>query len=395
MRVAILGVGGVGRTLAAELRSDPRVTSLLLIDKIGDRARVLAGLTGRVSIEARSLAVDNRATLAQALRGCKVVVNATLPKYNFTAMGAALDAGVNYVDVAATGPLEPGGRWGILAQLDLHDVFRTAGLRALLSMGLDPGMSNVIAKDLASRLDAVDAVRIRSGGVAKLPGFTAFPLYSREAFLEDALLAPTVWSDGKLEERPILGEPEEYEFPAPVGKQTTYLMSHEEVKTIPLRLGKPVQRVDFKYALNPHLVNALQALNGLGLLDETRMVRLGGQQMSFRKALLAAFPEPSALVTPLEGSKVLCVEVEGSTGSERKILRGDILMSHAEANRRRSTTAVYYLTAVAASIGVVLLADGGLPGAGVYTPESLDVARVYEEWEHRGLAIGRSERAAG
>src|SRR3972149_95622 len=99
MRVAFLGVGGVGRTLAAELRPDPPGASPLLLDKNGDRAGGLAGRTGRVSIEARSLAVDNRATLAQALRGCKVVVNATLPKYNFTAMGAALDAGVNYVDV--------------------------------------------------------------------------------------------------------------------------------------------------------------------------------------------------------------------------------------------------------------------------------------------------------
>jgi len=393
MRVAILGIGGVGRTLAGELRVDPRVSSLLLVDKIGERARVLSGMRGRVPIEAKSLAVDDRAALAQALRGCAVVVNATLPKYNFTIMGAALDAGVHYLDVAASGPVEPGGRWGILAQLDLHDTFRSAGLRALLSMGLDPGMSNVVAKDLASRLDVVDSVRIRSGGIVKLPGFTAFPLYSREAFLEDALLSPTVWEDGQLHERPILGEEEDFEFPPPVGRQTTYLMSHEEVKTLPLHLGKPVRRVDFKYALNPHLVRALLALRELGLLEESRTVRLAGQQVVFRKALLGAFPEPSALVTPLEGTKALAIEVEGTRGGARTVVRGDITMSHAEANRRRTTTAVYYLTAVAAAIGVVLMGDGGLPGPGVYSPEALDASKVYREWESRGLTVARSERS--
>src|SRR5207237_10266111 len=40
MRVAILGVGGLGRTLASELRADRRVTSLLLTDQFGERARV-------------------------------------------------------------------------------------------------------------------------------------------------------------------------------------------------------------------------------------------------------------------------------------------------------------------------------------------------------------------
>src|SRR5207249_4736751 len=136
MRVAILGVGGLGRTLASELRGDPRVTSLLLIDQFGERARVL------------------------------------------------------------------------------------------------PGISNAMARSAAERLDTVDAIRIRSGGVAALPGYTSFPLYSREVFLSDVLTPPTVWLDGALEDRAPLSEPEEYRFPPPVGLQRTYLISHEEVKTL-------------------------------------------------------------------------------------------------------------------------------------------------------------------
>jgi len=395
MRVAILGVGGLGRTLASELRADPRVSSLLLIDQLGERARVLTGLRGRVPIEAMQLNVENRLALTKAIRGSEVVVNTTLPKYNLTIMQAALEAGGNYLDVAATGPREPGGPPGIFEQLDMHEAFKSAGRTAIVSMGLDPGISNVMARQAASRLDAVTAIRIRSGGIAVLPGYASFPLYSREAFISDILVRPTVWADGKLQDREPMSEPEEYEFPAPVGKQQTFLISHEEVKTLPKYLGKPVGRVDFKCALEPNLVRALISLDRLGLLSDSRMIRVGNQMVPFRRAFMAAFPEPSALVLPLEGAKALSVEVEGTLGTKRVMYRGDVVLPHQEANRRRSTTAVYYLTAVGAAIGVHLIAEKATPGPGVHPSEALEPERVFQAWAARDLPLAWSERTGG
>lgn len=393
MRVAILGVGGLGRTLASELRGDPRVNSLLLVDQLGERARVLTGMRGRVSIEATSLNVENRIALAKAIQGADVVVNTTLPKYNLGIMQAALEARASYLDVAATGPREPGGVPGIFEQIGMSESFKAAGLTAIVSMGLDPGISNVMGRHAADQLDSIDAIRVRSGGLATLPGFTNFPLYSREAFLSDMLVRPTVWLDGKLQDREPLSEPEDYTFPPPVGAQRTYLVSHEEVKTLPTYLGKPVGRVDFKYALDPHLVQAMLSLDKLGLLADGRMIRIGNQMVPFRRAFLAAFPEPSALVLPMEGAKALSVEVEGRKAGRRILHRGDISMLHQEANRRRSTTAVYYLSAVGAAIGIAMIGDKATPGPGVHPPETLDPAKVFGEWAARNLPLEWSERA--
>src|SRR5437867_6543221 len=80
MRVAILGVGGLGRTLASELRGDPRVTSLLLIDQFCERARVLTGIRRRVAIEAKQLNVENRVALPKAIPGADLAITTTLPK---------------------------------------------------------------------------------------------------------------------------------------------------------------------------------------------------------------------------------------------------------------------------------------------------------------------------
>ncbi len=391
MRVAILGVGGLGRTLASELRTDPRVTALLLADQKGERARILTAMRGRVAIEARQLNAEDASALERAIHGYDVVVNTALPRYNLAVMEAAIAAGTDYLDVAATGPRVPGGRPGVYEQLDLDARFRATGHTALLSMGLDPGLSSVLAKDAASKLDAVDAVRIRTASAVRGSEIQSFPLYSREAFLEDILVPPTLWLDGELREREALSEEETFAFPAPIGPQRAFLVSHEETKTVPRFLGKPVRRVDYKVALNADLVRALLALQRLGLLSEDRTIRAGEQLVPFRKALLAAFPEPSALMVPLDGNEALAVEVEGTKDGSRIVRRADVVFSHQEANRRRSTNAVYYLTAVGAAIGLALMAEKTV-GPGVVTPEALDPVRVAKEWAGRQLPLEWSER---
>ncbi len=392
MRVAILGIGGLGRTLASELRMDPRVTALLLADQKGERARILTAIRGRVAIEARQLNVENASALVRTIHGYDVVVNTTLPRYNVAIMEAALEAGTNYLDISATGPRVPGGKPGVLEQLALDTRFRAAGRTALVSMGMDPGMSSVLARAAADTLDTVDAVRIRTASTGPDSKVRTFPLYSRETFLEDVLVKPTVWADGALQERDALGEEETFAFPAPVGPQRAYLVSHEETKTIPRGLGKPVGRVDYKVALNPDTVRALLALDRLGLLSEGRTIRAGETLVPFRRALLAAFPEQSAVLQPLEGNEALAVEAEGTRGGQRVVRRGDIVLSNQEANRRRSTNAVHYLTSVGAAIGLALM-DEKTFGPGVVSAEALDPARVQAEWAARKLPLQWSERA--
>src|SRR2546425_2392683 len=156
MKVAIIGVGGVGRTLAQLLRSEAAIDSLLLIDKEENRVRFFTKMMGRVKVDASPFDLNDPTGLPRVLRGSAVVVNTAPPTFNLAVMDACLLAGAHYIDVAASGPREPAGLPGILEQLQRHDAFRAKGLRALLSMGLDPGMSNVMAREAADTLDSID-----------------------------------------------------------------------------------------------------------------------------------------------------------------------------------------------------------------------------------------------
>jgi saccharopine dehydrogenase (NAD+, L-lysine forming) len=395
MKVAIVGVGGVGRTLAQLLRTEAAIDSLLLIDKDENRARFFTKMMGRVRVDAYPFDVGSSVDLPRVLRGSAVVVNTVPPKFNLPVMNACLVAGAHYVDVAASGPRQPGAPVGILEQLQLHEAFRAKGLRALLSMGLDPGMSNVMAREASDALDSVDAIRIRSGGTAQIPGYASeiFPLYSRETFLSDILLPPSAWSEGRLVDKDPLSDSEDFTFPSPVGVQRTFLVSHEEVKTLPKYLGKPVRRVDFKQAFDPELIQAVLSLNTLGLLADDRTIRAGGSRVPFRRAFLQALPEPSALVHPVGGAKALSVEAEGTAGGTLRIERRDIVMDHREAGRRAAITAVIYLTAAAAAIGALLIGGPAFPGPGVFPPEALNADVVLKEWVARNLPIARSSRS--
>lgn len=164
-----------------------------------------------------------------------------------------------------------------------------------------------------------------------------------------------------------------------MGVQRTFLVSHEEVKTLPLYLGKPVGHVDFKYALEPKLVQALVSLRGLGLPDETRRIRVDQTTVPFRRAFQTAFPDLSEISRYLRGTKSVTVEVEGTRGGMRKVLRSHITMSHEGAWRLGKTTAVYYLTGAAAAIGAIFVAEGATPGPGVYPAEVLEPARMFSE----------------
>ncbi|MEK6987805.1 MAG: saccharopine dehydrogenase NADP-binding domain-containing protein, partial [Candidatus Thermoplasmatota archaeon] len=117
LRIAILGIGGYGRAAAMELASDRRVSELLLIDRRGDRARVLQHAL-RPSTSALELDVTDAQALRHALSEVDVAVNMIPSQHNIAIMRACLDAGCGYVDVSSHYPTSPNERGDILEQLD-------------------------------------------------------------------------------------------------------------------------------------------------------------------------------------------------------------------------------------------------------------------------------------
>lgn len=389
----MLGIGGLGRVIALELASAPHVTDLVLVDKRGDRSKAMSAIGRAVTITALARDVARPDQLGTLLKGVDVAVNATPPENNLAVMGACLAAGCDYVDAAGLSPLAPGEAPGILEQLRRDPEWRSAGRTALVSMGSDPGISNVMARACADRLTSLDEIRILKGATG---GGEAqdYPLYSRGIFLRDAVSPPTVWEHGQLVAQPFVSGLEDYTFPPPVGRKRVYQFHHEEVVTLPLRLGREVGRVCYKHDINEDLVRSIVAMNALGLLAPDKRIKVGLGQTTFREAFLATFPEPSTLVGPLAGAIAIVAEVRGTRPDGSKgLVRGSIVLEHREANRKRGTTAERYLTSALACAGVALLGEKKVR-PGVVAPEELPSDLIRPQVEARDVRFSLEDAAA-
>ncbi len=385
MKVAVLGAGGFGRTLVLEFASDRRVSDIVVLDMRGDRSRTLQSIGRTARVTALEVDVRDPASLGRALEGVDVAVNATLPDYNLAIMRVCFEAGCGYVDSSGYSPNTPEEKWGVLEQLELDPAWQQRGIAAIVGMGSDPGISNVMARVAADRFQSIDAIRIRWGASGKKE-VEGFPLYSREMFIRDALSRPMVWDRGQLIERDVASGEEEFEFPPPIGRRKVHLFEHEETMTLPRRLGKPVASIDYKHSIDPSLVRAIWHLNALGLLSPKRAIRIGPHTLRFRDAFMAAWPEPSTLIGPMEGSMSLVIEVDGTKADGSKAsVRIWTLIDHKEANRRRGTTAEYFLTAASAATGALLIGLKKTPRLGVLSPEELPPDVVLPELEQRGV----------
>ncbi len=394
MKVAVLGIGGLGRILALELAADSRVSELVLADKRGDRSKALKSIGRGVAVRPLQVDVAEPGPLRQALAGVDVAINATLPDFNLAVMDACLDAGCSYIDPWGLSPVAPGETPGVIAQLERDEAWKARGLTAVVSMGSDPGLSNLMARTAADRLQTVDEIRILKAAAA-MGDLDGYPLYSRTVFLRDALSPPTIWDGGRIVPQPFVSGEEDYEFPAPVGKRHLYQFYHEEVLTLPRRLGRPVGKVVYKHDIDPDLVRAIVALDSLGLLRDDRRIALGTGQTTFRDAFLATFPEPSALVGPVPGTMGIVAEAIGSKADgARARIRASFLLDHKEANRRRGTTAERYVTAAVVASAAALLIGKKLPRTGVLAAEELPPDAVLPELAAREVAYQVDEFAA-
>src|SRR5690242_14472153 len=102
MRIIIIGgAGDMGHVACSATVADPEITSVLIADRDGDRARALADELGPKASSA-SLDITDRAALLEAIAGADIVLNTVGPFYLYgrPVLEAALEAGKHYIDIA-------------------------------------------------------------------------------------------------------------------------------------------------------------------------------------------------------------------------------------------------------------------------------------------------------
>jgi carboxyaminopropylagmatine dehydrogenase len=377
-KVLVLGAGAQGNVVAGVLSKADDVSSLVLGDIDPERASETAANLGSTRI--RTARVDARdlegTTAFLASERFDLVVNTALPEFIPVVMLAALRAGTNYLDLSSTFFYEKGGR--PIEQLEHAEEWRASGRTAFVNAGSAPGLTNVMARDGADRLDEVESIRIRDYSITTCDEFVA--LWSLPVFLLDCATEPLIWEDGAPKKMPIFSGEEMYDFPPPIGRRgKVYLHAHEEPVTLPLFVGKPVRYCDYKIGA-PDIDVWRLLVQGLGLMQDT-VVEIDGVRVGARDVLLKRLPRtiaPQRLLEMVQSgrlnsqSMVVC-EVAGRKDGRRLRVT---LWSESPDLRTASalvsgTSDVSLVTSVPAATFSLMLLRGQIGGTGVVLPEML------------------------
>jgi lysine 6-dehydrogenase len=305
----------------------------------------------------------------EALRGADAVASCVPYRLNLAVMEAALAAGCPYADL--------GGLYHMtLRQLELDDRFRAAGLAAIAGMGCCPGLSNVLARLAADRLDAVESIDIVDGAREEDEGF-AVP-YSADTILDEFTAPAMVFEDGRLREVPAGSGAVRWPFPEPLGEMEAVYTLHSEIATLP-RTIEGVRDVRWRLALPPAVAQGFRLLVDLGLAGEEPVDTPAGPAVprDVLRAVLARIPPPQGPPRDLE---ILLVRAQGT-------LEGRAATFTAQARydpQPEGISAGAFGTAIPIAVAARWLAEGRVP-AGVNPPET---ALPAEEFVHELVRVG-------
>ncbi|ASJ02969.1 saccharopine dehydrogenase [Thermococcus profundus] len=190
MRVLVLGGGNIGRVVAWDLREDFEV---YVGDADPEKLKSVEEFAEPLKIDA-----SNFAELVKTMEKFDLVVGALPGRFGFSTVKAAIEAGVDLVDVSFM-PENP---------LQLHSKAEEAQVTVVFDAGFAPGLSNVLMGRIYQELDELDEGIIYVGGLPKDP---RPPLYYRitwspKDLIEEYVRKARVLRNGEVAALDPLGE---------------------------------------------------------------------------------------------------------------------------------------------------------------------------------------------
>jgi len=382
LKISVIGAGAQGSAIALVLTKTPEVSEVVSTDI--DLKRAKQAVKGLKSDKVHAERVDAGKVddLLRVVEGSDTVINATLPRFNFNIMNAALKSGAHYVDLAGDVPCKD----FVPRQLAFSDKLKDVGLTAVINQA-GPFTTNVAVRYAADRLDRVDEIHGRLGGTWSrreefIPTFS--PGWCPEVALTEWLY-PTIYENGKWKDVPQFSGVEDYPFPEPVGPVTVCHVDYEPVHTLPRFIGKGVKYVDYKQSPD----KMAGALVKMGFASD-KTIDVKGVKVVPRDVLLALTPPAVETLAKMEkeslrsGEEVIgcsLIKVKGEKAGKKITHTVYRVFNFNEDYKRWGTSGAG--VAVPAVVTATMLAKGEIKTKGVIPPEGLEpepfLARLAEK----------------
>lgn len=385
-KIIIVGVGAQGSTIAKRMNEDPNITEIICADYDLQGAHALGDTLDKAT--AMQLDASDVNKVIEAAKTCDLIVNGLPVDYNKAIMEAALEANVNYMDMAGYFDHDLGFVEGYKVMFtDWHEKFKTKGLTALIGAGSSPGFVNVVARESVEKMDSCDSIEVNAYDGVWAKKFTPF-WWSPEVALEDMGAVTYRVENGEIIEDHAYSRPVMLRFK---GVDTEIRMVdhfHDEPVTMGLmadKVLKGVKNVVFRYG-GP-TIELSENLFKLGMLSQ-EPVELKDTTVVPMELLLKLIPRPpkhsddiqAILDEGLEQDEgAYQVLVEGMKNGKKIVVDNYVITPGlVESFEKYKVTQESFFTGQCAAVFTKMMANDKFTEKGLFVPEQLnDEARKY------------------
>ncbi|HLM01972.1 MAG TPA: saccharopine dehydrogenase C-terminal domain-containing protein [Pyrinomonadaceae bacterium] len=380
MKILVLGAGRMGCGAVYDLiHNSPEVESVTVADfDLGKAVAAAEKVGGSGRVSATRIDVSDYASVAELMQPHDSAISCVNYWYNVELSRAAIETGTNFCDLG-------GNNYVVDEQLALDDAAKNAGISIIPDCGLAPGMVSILAMHGANRLDEIEEIHIRVGGLPQnpQPPLDYQLVFSVEGLINEYIEVARVIRGGEIKEVRSMTELESLSFegfPALEAFQTSGGTS-----TLPETFLGKVRQLDYKTIRYGGHCEKFKAMIDLGLCSSEE-ISVDYAKLTPRKV----FAELLQKHLPADEPDYVLVRLEfaGTKNGERKQFRYDIVDKFDAAT---GLSAMMRTTAFPASIIAQMAARGEVLRRGATPQEkAIDAEKFVAELARRNIKVAES-----
>jgi len=377
----IFCLGGAGKICSEAVRdlvafSD--VETISVGDCNEDAGAALVGELKDPRVEFVQIDITNREQAIEVLQPYDIVMDGTTITLNGISTECIARAGCHGVNLNGFGE-----------EYRYDAVFRQNDAILVPGFGMTPGITDMMVKYAADKMETVDIVRVSHGAfrpIAFSPSITETTVYEYDPNLPGRV----VFEDGEFKQVPPFSRERMIELPEPYGTHPQWIIPHAETRTVHEYLKeKGVRLIEVRGTWPPQNMLLVRALYEWGFFSNDK-VSLHDMEFGIMDAVGQYLQNsPVGTTTELYGY-ALHVQVTGIRNG-RKV---ETVLTHTHPASDGSVPGWEKLRAYTRCVGIPMaiavdfIATGKAQGKGVVIPEfAFDPHEVFEELKKRRILI--------
>lgn len=271
----VLLLGGAGAMCTPTTRDIVEVgefSKVTVADIDVDKAKELASSVGLEMSSVVKVDANDEDSLVELMDGYDVVVVGLPAKFATNVLKAAIKVGANVLDLGCDDP----------EIFTFQEEAKRAGIAHVIGCGATPGVTNMMAKHGADRMDQVEEINI---SFAALRSFALSPALVHTILWEfdPDLEYRAYYKEGQFYPVPPFSGEKTIEFPDPIGARKVYFVPHGETRTLSKNI-EGIKTVQVRGTFTPKAMSLLKSLLEYDFYSQ-EPIKIEGKSISPRELI--------------------------------------------------------------------------------------------------------------